>query len=248
MVPKRAPCGPDVVGPAPHQALGLVGAGVGGQVDVGARLGPGGEQRVAHGAAHQVERPPGAREAARQLLGGARLGGGTARAPTWTAPAHGSAASSLSLCRRAGPGPPSARSPWPPQPSSERRARAPRVPRTRPATDAPPLALASQTPWVTPDRALVQRRLRRRRGRRRPASGLHVSLTFYCRLDDASQLQQAIAGTPPTGDAAAAGATSPSARRGGGLTASACVTVLPDAGATRARRRGRAPARPAAPR
>ena len=68
---------------------------------------------------------------------------------------------------------------------------------TRPAAGAPALALASQTPWVTPDApwfnvafavGAVQA----------PASGLHVSLTFYSRLDDPSQLQQAIGGTPPT--------------------------------------------------
>ena len=102
---------------------------------------------------------------------------------------------------------------------------------TRPATDAPPLALASQTPWVTPDApwfnvAFAVGAVAA------PASALHVSLTFYSRLDDASQLQQSIAGTPPTATLLRLGGIGVGAGAGGGLAASACVTVLPDAGAT----------------
>ena len=101
---------------------------------------------------------------------------------------------------------------------------------TRPATDAPPLALASQTPWVTPDAPWFNIAFAVGAAQA-PASGLHVSLTFYSRLDDSSQLQQAIAGTPPTATLLRLGDV-PVSAGGGGLTASTCVTVLPDAGAT----------------
>ena len=101
---------------------------------------------------------------------------------------------------------------------------------TRPATDAPPLALASQTPWVTPAAPWFNVAFAVGAAQA-PASGLHVSLTFYSRLDDSSQLQQAIAGTPPTATLLRLG-NIPVSAGGGGLTASACVTVLPDAGAT----------------
>ena len=161
---EACPLQPDVVGPAAHQALRLVGAGVGRQVDVGARLGPGGEQRVTHGAAHEIQRPPGAREAARQLLGGADEGAEPLGHRRGLHPPTVVAASSLSLCRRAGPGPPSARSPWPPQPSSERRARAPRVPPTRPADGRAAARAGLADPVGHARRALVQHRLRRRRG------------------------------------------------------------------------------------
>ena len=101
---------------------------------------------------------------------------------------------------------------------------------TRPAAVAPPLALASQTPWVTPDAPWFNVAFAVG-ATQAPASGLHVSLTFYSRLDDSSQLQQAIAGTPPTATLLRLG-NIPVSAGGGGLGASACVTVLPDAGAT----------------
>ncbi len=129
---EACPLQPDVVRPAAHQALGLVGAGVGRQVEVTGRLGPGGEQRVTHGSAHQIERPPGAREAARQLLGGADERAEPLRHRRGLHPPTVVPASSLSLCRRAGPGPPSARSPWLPQPFSVRPARAPAARRCAP--------------------------------------------------------------------------------------------------------------------
>ena len=100
---------------------------------------------------------------------------------------------------------------------------------TRPNADAPALALASQTPWVTPDAPWFDITLAVGAAEA-PASGLHVSLTFFSRLDDSSQLQQAIGGTPPEAvllrlsDIPVSGGS-------GGLSASTCVTVLPDAGA-----------------
>jgi len=101
---------------------------------------------------------------------------------------------------------------------------------TRPATDAPPLALASQTPWVTPSTPWFNLAFAVGAAEA-PAAGLHVSLTFYSRLDDSSQLQQAIGGTSPT-TALLRLSDVPVTAAGGGLTASACVTVLPDAGAS----------------
>ncbi len=101
---------------------------------------------------------------------------------------------------------------------------------TRPATDGTPLALASQTPWVTPDAPWFDVTFAVGAAEA-PASSLHVSLTFYSRLDDSSQLQQAIAGTPPT-TALLRLSDVPVSAGAGGLTASTCVTVLPDAGAS----------------
>ena len=49
----------------------------------------------------------------------------------------------------------------------------------------PALTLVSQTPWVTPDQPWFNLAARRRSPPRAPASGLHVSLTFYGRIDDA---------------------------------------------------------------
>ena len=113
----RFPCVQTASAQPAQQPLDLIGPGVGGQVDVGRRPRRRREQRVTHRAAHQVERLPGGREAARQLLGGTdkwaeALGHrGGLHPPTVVRPL------ASSLCRRAGPGPPSARSRWPPQPS-----------------------------------------------------------------------------------------------------------------------------------
>src|SRR6202034_3927424 len=92
----------------------------------------------------------------------------------------------------------------------------------RASTD-PPLVLVSQTPWVTAAQPWFNIALGVTPSDG-PASGLRVDLTFYGRLDDASQLQQSISGTPSTtpllhddGVPVEAGI--------GGLTASACVTV-----------------------
>ena len=68
----------------------------------------------------QIERSARPRQSAAPPPRWRRHRGGTAQAPTWTAPAHGSAPSTLCLCRRAAPGPPSARSQWLSQPWSAR--------------------------------------------------------------------------------------------------------------------------------
>jgi hypothetical protein len=102
------------------------------------------------------------------------------------------------------------------------------------ATAAPDLALVSQTQWVTPTAPWYTLALAVA-----PAAGsaadLHVSVTVYSRIGDGAQLQQATNGTPDkstlahvssipvtanTDNAGGAGA--------GSLTASTCLTVLPD--------------------
>jgi hypothetical protein len=101
---------------------------------------------------------------------------------------------------------------------------------TRPATDAPPLALASQTSWVTPDAPWFNMAFVVGAGEA-PAAGLHVSLAFYSRMNDESQLQQSLNGTPPA-STLLRDSPIPVISSAGGLTASACVTVLPDSGAS----------------
>ena len=101
----------------------------------------------------------------------------------------------------------------------------------RPAA-GPALTLVSQTPWITPAQPWFNLALGIGAAAG-PASGLHVSLTFYARLDDSSQLQQAIGGSPPTTallrlSDLPVGEVGPT----GALTSSACVTVLPDADAS----------------
>jgi hypothetical protein len=91
---------------------------------------------------------------------------------------------------------------------------------------APPLTLVSQTTSVTPTQPWfnVSLAIGAAEG---SASALHVSMTFYSRLDNSSQLQQAISGTPDSTvlhrdpDIAVTAAN-------GGLSASACVTVQRD--------------------
>ncbi len=93
-----------------------------------------------------------------------------------------------------------------------------------------PLVLVSQTPWVTADQPWFNIALAVS-----PAEGaagdLSVNLTFYGRITDGSDLQQAMSGTPSssplkhlTGLPVSAGPN--------GLTAAACVTVLPNADAS----------------
>jgi hypothetical protein len=95
-----------------------------------------------------------------------------------------------------------------------------------PAPGAAPLTLASQTNWVTATQPWFNIGL----GVGEPvsqASSLHVSLTFYNRLVDSSEFQQALGSTPQKGvlgrvpDVAVEDVD-------GRLTASACVTVLPE--------------------
>ncbi len=97
---------------------------------------------------------------------------------------------------------------------------------TNPAGHGPLLTLVSQTPWITPTQPWFNIAL----GVSEAAgavSSLHVNLTFYGRLDNGSELQQAENGTPTTSvllhdDDVPVGVVT------GGLTASACVTVLAD--------------------
>ncbi|HXA74515.1 MAG TPA: DUF6049 family protein [Acidimicrobiales bacterium] len=103
----------------------------------------------------------------------------------------------------------------------------------RATTDTPPLTLVAQTNWVTPDQPWfnVTVGVSASEG---SAAGLRVSMTYYSRLDSASQLQQAIDGTPGGSvlgrypDVAVTSGTG-SQGPGPGYTASACVTVLRDA-------------------
>jgi hypothetical protein len=99
----------------------------------------------------------------------------------------------------------------------------------RAAADTPPLTLQAQTGWVTPDQPWfnVTVGVGASEG---SAAALRVSVTYYARLDSASQLQQAINGTPGgnvLGRQPDVAVTSGS--QGQGLTASSCVTVLRDA-------------------
>jgi uncharacterized protein DUF6049 len=91
----------------------------------------------------------------------------------------------------------------------------------------PVLTLVSQTPWITPTEPWFDLALAIGPGAG-PASGLHVSLAFYARLDDSSQLQQAIGGSPPTTALLRLSDVPVVAGPTGALTSSLCVTVLPD--------------------
>jgi hypothetical protein len=92
------------------------------------------------------------------------------------------------------------------------------------------LTLTSQTPWVTPTQPWfnIAAGVSPAAG---PASQLHVNLTFYGRMNSGSQLQQAINGSPSGGtllhenDVAVASGS-------GVMTASTCVTVVPNDSAT----------------
>ncbi len=98
------------------------------------------------------------------------------------------------------------------------------------AVAAPPLTLTSQTPWVTAAAPWFNLTLGVS-GALGPASGLRVSMTFYGRIDDASQLQQAVNGTPGTAALLRLPAI-PVSQTGANLGTSACVTVIPEAGAS----------------
>ena len=100
---------------------------------------------------------------------------------------------------------------------------------TVPAAPAPlPLTLLSQTPFVTPDAPWFNISL----GTTLANSGLHVSLTFYGRLDNSSQLQQAISATPTTGVLGRLPGIPFSTVATSVPTADVCVTVLPNADAS----------------
>jgi hypothetical protein len=86
--------------------------------------------------------------------------------------------------------------------------------------------LASQTPWVTPTQPWFNIALGVAPAAGTPAD-LHVSLTFYSRTNSGSQLQQAINGSP-SGGALLHDGDVPVTAGNEGLTASTCVTVVPD--------------------
>ncbi len=96
----------------------------------------------------------------------------------------------------------------------------------RASSAAAPLTMESQTPWVQATApwfsltlAVGERSI--------PVGQLRVSLTFYGRIGDASELQQAITGTPQ--DNVLQHFTDvPVTNSAGGRTATTCVTVIPD--------------------
>jgi len=94
----------------------------------------------------------------------------------------------------------------------------------------PPLTLVSQTPWVSANQPWfnIQLGVSAADG---AASDLSISLAFYPRMNDASDLQQAIAGTPNSSPFKRVSGI-PVTATGGGLGAAACVTVLPDSNVT----------------
>ena len=94
----------------------------------------------------------------------------------------------------------------------------------------PPLVLTSQTPWVTAAQPWFNLALGVSPAEG-SASALSVNLTFYGRLDDLSQLQQATSGTP-TATPLLRLTSVPVTASAGGLSASACVTVVPDSSAS----------------
>ena len=65
----------------------------------------------------------------------------------------------------------------------------------RSGVTGPPLALLSQSPWVTPQQPWFNLSLGVGDASV-PADQLHVSLTFYSRLDDESQFAQAVGAVP----------------------------------------------------
>jgi Family of unknown function (DUF6049) len=97
------------------------------------------------------------------------------------------------------------------------------------AATAPALTLLSQSPFVTTSQPWFELGLGVSSSAGAPGS-LRVNVTFYGRLDDFSQLQQAISGTPPTSVLTRLTGL-PVTNGPGGPAASACVTVLPDAAA-----------------
>ena len=94
------------------------------------------------------------------------------------------------------------------------------------SADAPLFTLQSQSPWVTPTQPWFNIAFGVGSGAG-PATGLHVSLAFYGRMNSGSQLQQAINGSP-SGGALLRLSDVPVTAANGAMTASACVTVVPD--------------------
>jgi hypothetical protein len=94
----------------------------------------------------------------------------------------------------------------------------------------PPLVLSQQTPWVTADQPWFNLVAGVAPGLG-AASSLSVSLSYYGRLVDGSELQQAISGTP-SGSPLLRVTGIPLSEGAGGLAAASCVTVVPNASAT----------------
>jgi len=99
------------------------------------------------------------------------------------------------------------------------------VTRARPV-DAPPLSLVSQTPWVTPTQPWFNIALGVG-SVAGPANALHVSLTFYSRVIDRSQFEQAAGGLPQKSVLGHVPDVAVAPSEAGGA-ATACVTVLRD--------------------
>jgi hypothetical protein len=100
---------------------------------------------------------------------------------------------------------------------------------TQPA--AAPLTLLSQTSFVTPAAPWFSLALGVSPSVG-AASGLHVSLTFYGRLDDDSQLQQSLNATPQGSVLLRETDVPVMAGTNGALTAGTCVTVVPNGDAS----------------
>ena len=97
---------------------------------------------------------------------------------------------------------------------------------SRPAGDVPALSLVSQSPWVTPTAPWFS--LSVAIGHGGPALGdLHVAVTIYSRLSNASQLQQAIGGTPDKSVLTRVSDLKVTNAQGGRVVAT-CITVLPN--------------------
>jgi hypothetical protein len=103
-------------------------------------------------------------------------------------------------------------------------------PAVQAAAGAPPLTLTSQTSWVTPTAPWFTIALAVGDGGV-PASDLRVSLTFYSRLGDASQFEQAV-GAVPQKTVLGRVTDVPVTGSGSGRAATTCITVLPDSSAT----------------
>ena len=93
------------------------------------------------------------------------------------------------------------------------------------AASAPVFTLTSQTQWVTPEAPWYSLALGVG-----PAAGaasdLHVAVTFYSRITDGSQLQEATNATPDL-DVLTRVTSIPVTEESGTMTAATCVTVLP---------------------
>jgi Family of unknown function (DUF6049) len=94
----------------------------------------------------------------------------------------------------------------------------------------PALVLSAQTPWVTADQPWFNLAAGVSPGVG-AASSLSVSISYYGRVVDGSDLQQAIAGTP-SGTPLLREPPIPLSEGASGLAADSCVTVVPNASAS----------------